>query len=154
MTEERIELASLRDIGRERVRQIQEENWTAEHDDQHEHGELALAAALFATPVTLYERNEDFIGYHFVDPWPWADEWDKRPTLKNYEPMPGKAMPYKTRRDLLVKAGALIAAEIDRLDRAHHVPYPEDMEQSPSGGVDKDSASRLRMDHAGEGPSE
>ncbi|HCT33652.1 MAG TPA: hypothetical protein DF966_10890, partial [Sulfitobacter sp.] len=58
------------------------------------------------TPFRLFsqESREDHV--LFEDPWPseWDDEWDKRDQLD--------------RRRKLVIAGALIAAEIDRLDRA------------------------------------
>lgn len=43
---------ALMDIGAERARQIASEGWTAEHDDKHEHGELALAAAAYATSAS------------------------------------------------------------------------------------------------------
>jgi len=106
-------------ISDERERQLTVEGWTAEHDEQHTEGELALVAALYATPIPLYERRNMGGGISFVDPWPWFDEvevtrygdglttqvpaWDKR---KKHN---------KLRR--LVIAGALIAAEIDRLQR-------------------------------------
>lgn len=106
-------------IAEERDRQIKVEGWSAEHDEQHTDGELALAAALYATPEPLYAKRNVGSGISFVDPWPWFDEvevtrygdglttqvpaWDKR---KKHN---------KLRR--LVIAGALIAAEIDRLQR-------------------------------------
>tara|TARA_R100000789_G_scaffold81287_1_gene76551 strand:- start:7211 stop:7633 length:423 start_codon:yes stop_codon:yes gene_type:complete len=93
-------------ILQERERQETEEGWTPEHDDQHTDETLALVAALYATPFRLFsqESSEDHV--LFEDPWPseWDDEWDKRDQLD--------------RRRKLVIAGALIAAEIDRLDRA------------------------------------
>jgi hypothetical protein len=88
-------------IAAERQRQIEAEGWTAAHDDEHEDGELALAAALYASPVPLYARHRS--GHHY-DPWPWSEDWDKRGTT--------------SRLRALEKAGALIAAEIDRLTRA------------------------------------
>jgi hypothetical protein len=75
-------------IAIERSRQLQVEGWTAGHDDEHEDGELAVAAACYCL--------DDF------EKWPWDLEWWK-PT---HDPI----------RDL-TKAGALIAAEIDRLLR-------------------------------------
>lgn len=85
-------------ISEERDRQISQEGWTAEHDDEHNHGELAKAAACYAvyhTDAKVVEGDEDA--------WPWSKEWDKR----------------KDPNDIrnLVKAGALIAAEIDRIQR-------------------------------------
>ena len=92
-------------IAAERRRQIEVEGWAPEHDDQHTDETLALVAALYATPFRLFsqESSEDHV--LFEDPWPseWDDEWDKREELD--------------RRRKLVISGALIAAEIDRLDR-------------------------------------
>lgn len=76
------------DVLAERRRQIEVEGWTPEHDDGHRHSELADAAACYAT-------NDRTL-------WPWSAEWWK-PT---------------TRRRDLVRAAALILAEIERLDRA------------------------------------
>jgi hypothetical protein len=81
----------LRDLMAERRRQVTEEGWSAEHDDAHQTGELAQAAATYA----LFDNKlAPFI-------WPWAPEWWKP----------------KDRRNNLVRAGALILAEIERLDR-------------------------------------
>lgn len=89
-------------IMRERERQIAEEGWTPAHDDAHARGEIAGAAVCYvlktlSIPGQLGERARLF----GRDLWPWAPHWWK-PT---------------DRRRNLVKAGALIAAEIDRLDR-------------------------------------
>jgi hypothetical protein len=84
---------AILDITAERLRQIAFEGWTPEHDDAHGTGELADAAACYALGT---ERIQHF------KLWPWSWEWWK-PT---------------DRRCDLVKAGALIVAEIERLDRA------------------------------------
>lgn len=112
-------------IAAERERQIKEEGWTPEHDDEHSDGSLALAAVCYATPVQLYRQEEYRTGPAFVDPWPdsWDERWDKRfrygERKKNPGNSPANPRTYtkKERFDLLVKAGALIAAEIDRLQR-------------------------------------
>lgn len=88
----------------ERQRQIQKEGWSAKHDDNHGEGQIALAAACYA----LAEENRRitrviFQWWRIGQIWPWAKKWWK-PTPKN-------------RIKELVKAGALIAAEIDRLQR-------------------------------------
>lgn len=112
----------------ERQRQIEEEGWTAEHDDTHTSEQLAMAAACYAAPEKIYVRLEFAGGVDFHDPWPWAGIWDKRAgcgdTRKgeknegaNFPPDPGEYLDNE-RLDLLTKAGALIAAEIDRLTRA------------------------------------
>jgi hypothetical protein len=92
------------DVLAERQRQISEEGWTPEHDDEHVNGELAQAAACYADYSVL---GEDMIielsddGKPVPGGWPWASSWWK---------------PKDPRSDL-VRAGALILAEIERLDR-------------------------------------
>jgi hypothetical protein len=90
-------------IADERERQKTEEGWTEEHDDAHSEGELAAAAACYAMPERLrdYLRSRD--GRKVLAPvqWPWSPKW--------WKPKDGM--------DDLVRAGALIAAEIERLQR-------------------------------------
>lgn len=108
-------------IIKERERQITEEGWTAEHDDEHTYCELALAAVCYASPVTLYEKTDIGLGagISFTDPWPesWDCEWDKRARDENGGLVPVDHLSSEKRIRDLVKAGALIAAEIDRLQR-------------------------------------
>jgi hypothetical protein len=80
-------------IRAERERQIASEGWTAEHDDQWLNGELATAAAYYALPA---EAGTPPL-------WPWACEWNKKEK--------------HNRLRQLVIAGALIVAEIERLQR-------------------------------------
>lgn len=90
-------------IAAERQRQIGEEGWTPEHDALHGTEELAVAAALYALPDRDRPmRMRDPAGVPRT--WPWGDSW--------WKPCPDDRV-----REL-VKAGALIAAEIDRLQRA------------------------------------
>lgn len=85
-------------IAEERHRQIYEKGWTAEHDDMHEvSGQLSKAALCYL--VTSRDPKHAAC----LASWPWAAEW--------WKPSPD---PIRN----LVKAGALIAAEIDRLQRA------------------------------------
>lgn len=88
---------ALRDVIQERARQTDQEDWTPEHDDRHTHGELAGAAACYVLTSVPDWTGRPPIGAL----WPWDRAWWK-PT---------------TRRRDLVKAGALILAEIERLDR-------------------------------------
>jgi SHS2 domain-containing protein len=88
-------------ITKERKRQIEKEGWDAEHDAEHTEEELVYAAICYAAPEKVFILCEDDDGYHFVDPWPWDEEWDKRKKHKLIK--------------RLTIAGALIAAEIDRL---------------------------------------
>lgn len=106
------ESAALSDIAAERRRQIEIEGWTPEHDDRHDTGELARAASCYA--LSASEEGvavEDFLYDDNGAPlcprwWPWDTDWWK---------------PSGDRRDL-VKAGALIVAEIERLDRITPAP--------------------------------
>lgn len=90
----------IMEIARERERQMSVEGWTAEHDDKHARGDMAKAAACYALNAGRapeYKDNEFIRSY-----WPWDWKWWK---------------PRSSRRDL-IKAGALIVAEIERIDRA------------------------------------
>ena len=93
--EDMVERVAIRDITGERERQITDEHWSPEHDDKHSGGEMAMAAACYAYGEIIDTQT----GYCL---WPWFEDWWK---------------PADTRRNL-VKAGALIVAEIERLDRA------------------------------------
>jgi hypothetical protein len=90
-------MTGIERIAAERKRQIEEEGWTAEQDDQRKDGELAKAAACYA-----YPRGDGFFSRKAAL-WPWDDGW--------YKPTPDNRI-----REL-EKAGALCAAEIDRLQR-------------------------------------
>ena len=109
-------------IADERARQIAEEGWTPEHDDEHLQGELALVGALYATPMRLFEqRRNDDLAVIFCDPWPstWTKRWDKRLVRRDDPPFPNNADIFRIHE--LEKAGALVAAEIDRLLRKAHL---------------------------------
>src|SRR5260370_1146778 len=108
--------AVMAEIAAERARQISKEGWMPEHDDGHDAGELALAAACYATPILLYKRENYANQITFNDPWPWSEGDDRRPGEGNVVASNGSLTPKKRRRQL-VKAAALIVAEIERLDR-------------------------------------
>lgn len=98
-------------IAAERVRQITDEDYTPEHDDEHVNGDIALAAVCYAAPEPIYvRRNEPEVV--FRDPWPWGRNDDKR----------GPRFDRARRIRDLTKAGALIAAEIDRMLRRGGTP--------------------------------
>lgn len=103
-------------IAAERARQVSEEGYDASHDDEHDDGDLAMAAACYAAPESIYVREDRANQVTFTDPWPWDWRCDTRPTDGNVV-TPEKATTAQRIR-LLEKAGALIAAEIDRLLRA------------------------------------
>jgi hypothetical protein len=133
-------------IATERRRQIEVEGWTPEHDDEHDSAQLAMAGAAYATAAravvhtlqycrgrgrehaerqsdpaererllqlcaedeadplnNYYGRNDDGSVRPPRFDWPWDASWWK----PSNDPVRN-----------LVKAGALIAAEIDRLQRA------------------------------------
>jgi hypothetical protein len=102
-------------IAAERQRQLEMEGHTPKHDALHDREELARAAIEYATPWR--RRGAATRGWRNVPvAWPWADaEW------KAYTG-PRGADGYWTpeaaagRVRELVKAGALLAAEIDRLN--------------------------------------
>src|SRR6056297_610244 len=94
-------------IAEERERQISKEGWTPEHDDTHTQSELAMAAVCYAKPD--WNRGMNDAGDAPLG-WPWAGEWWK--PLVSF----GQYSEDSRIRELQ-KAGALIAAEIDRLQR-------------------------------------
>jgi len=125
-------MSAIDDIAAERRRQIEVEGFDDHHDDEHPNGELALAAACYASPYPIFRKFPGAAGGVFMDPWPWSDGFDNRYRYGSCREgsawhrdgrLPNPATyTVAERRDLLVKAGALIAAEIDRLDRANPKP--------------------------------
>lgn len=87
--------AAARDVLAERRRQVEGEGWTPEHDDKHQHKEMSRAAACYCLAAEGMTNLPH-------DLWPWEDSWFK----------------YGDHRGMLVKAGALILAEIERRDRS------------------------------------
>lgn len=85
------------EIAAERKRQAEEEGFGTAHDDMEMQGELARAAACYA-----YRSTEG----DYIDVLPLSWPWNK----SSWKP---KGNP----RYMLIKAGALIVAEIERLDR-------------------------------------
>ncbi len=108
-------------IQKERKRQVLEEHWTPKHDAEHTDASLAMAACCYAAPGRLFVMVEYAKGPAFQDPWPdsWEERYDKREFDGNVL-IPNEKLPKKKRIRNLVKAGALIAAEIDRLSRRSH----------------------------------
>ena len=106
-------------IEEERERQISQEGYTPEHDDNHDDSELLKAADCYITAVRrmsqLVYKN---LWKKLPALWPWDKEWWK----PSDDPVRN-----------LVKAGALIAAEIDRIQRLQSEKTDE-VHQEP--GVD------------------
>ena len=99
---ERLEGDAAIDVLKERVRHIDEEGFTPDHDDEHDDRHLIDAALCYVQrhcDARMFHRPP-----HMDAParWPWE--------LESWKPK-------SARRDL-VRAASLIIAEIERLDRA------------------------------------
>ncbi|UWQ77381.1 hypothetical protein [Leisingera sp. M658] len=113
------------DIGAERRRHIEGEGFTAERDDAYTEFELERAAACYALMAckTAEPWMKPQIDYAIRNLWPWHSDWQK------------DALP----RHLLTKAGALVAAAMDKYDRsntarAEQLQRLAEIEQAASDG--------------------
>lgn len=95
---------AAQDVLAERCRQVKREGYTPEHDDEHACGEIAAYAAFYAMPPACREWPAEDTGYGATlaaaivpHGWPIPEDGDRRREL--------------------VKAGALVLAEIERIDR-------------------------------------
>jgi hypothetical protein len=101
-------------IQKERDRQVDQIRYTPARDDQYIDHALAWAAVSYASPF----RDEDPHPF-----WPWHENvWRPGLAAGDWERLPPDAHKWsQEQRDArireLTKAGALIAAEIDRLMR-------------------------------------
>lgn len=92
---------------KERIKQVYDKGYDADHDDKLKRGELSRAAFCYAEPNKRY-REDVFAGKKQLKTvpnkaWPWKqNKWDSYPRSRNRE---------------LVIAIALIAAEIEREER-------------------------------------
>jgi NTP pyrophosphatase (non-canonical NTP hydrolase) len=96
---------AVTDIAAERQRQVDVEGWSEAHDDEHDGYQMARAAGCYAFHASREDDDGDtgmFVSAAVHHGWPWDRAWWKP----------------KSRRTDLVRAGALIVAEIERLDRA------------------------------------
>lgn len=116
-------MSGIERITAERIRQVHEEGWSLRHDDRHETDELARAALCYATPhrdrdevpVRQGQLGEGWescsVGeaeFFIPEAWPFS------PT--DWKPSGGVSAADRLRE--LAMAGALIAAEMDRLERS------------------------------------
>ena len=95
-------------IAEERQRQLSFEGWSDEHDDKYKSEELARAAAVYALPDRVREKLRNGKPKLF----PFSVNWWKPASFSEKD---GRYILDRKRQ--LAKAGALIAAEIDRLNR-------------------------------------
>lgn len=95
--------SAIAHIENERRRQLSEEGWTPEHDDQHSDGSMLRAAVIYWQHAARPDIPLQFDLDGRPVGWSWERKWWK---------------PKDRFRDL-VRAGALCLAERDRLRRAH-----------------------------------
>ncbi|WP_449255160.1 hypothetical protein [Bosea sp. (in: a-proteobacteria)] len=88
---------AFRDVLAERRRQVEVKGWTPEHDDTHDAGELARAGACYALMTAGFS--------------PYGG------TVSQAQPRGWGRFKLGIARDMLVKAAALLIAEIERIDR-------------------------------------
>ena len=97
-------------IRQERRRHLEYKKWSVSHDDEHTSEELAWAAVCHAAPCEIARvtrrktQADNSVEVTYSNPWPWRRDEDKRDK--------------HNRLKQLIIAGALCAAEIDRLLRA------------------------------------
>jgi hypothetical protein len=104
-------------IAAERQRQVEVEGWTPDHDAKHADSQMADAAMCYiGTSINEFnEYSSELSKAPYA--WPWAEKWWK----PSNDPVRN-----------LVKAGALIAAEIDRIQRRDR-PAPDVCENCGHG---------------------
>ncbi len=93
---------SVKLIWDERLRQINQEGYDSFHDDGEAEGQLSKSAMVYACPEHQREQVMNF--------WSWDMQYLK----------PSSEDTIDGRIKNLIKAGALICAEIDRLERLKH----------------------------------
>ena len=101
---------AAQDVLAERARQVSAEGWTPDHDDEHREGAMASAAAVYCLCQEGPRKPGEPSELHSSRRWEfnilraiWPSGWHFNP---------------KDRRQNLVRAAALLLAEIERLDRA------------------------------------
>lgn len=102
-----LQSAGAQRIADERTRQLYIEGWDVAHDRGHDPNVLALAGMCYASMATAVDDVRDMLRTQmpYGGIWPWEPEWWK----------PGKDNTEPSRIRELEIAGALFAAEIDRM---------------------------------------
>jgi hypothetical protein len=103
--------------------------YDADHDDDHDKGEMAVAAAWMASPIRVLNKflsdNDQYCGHEPSYKEAWPKGWGSKPKKKdpiNWWESPRASVvsqeeAIKSRIDELARAGSLCASEIDRLLR-------------------------------------
>lgn len=94
-------MSAIDDVTAERQRQVSVEGFTFDHDDVYTDDELIAAAVSYLMAVACRDYDQEYKLSAPPETWPWDLSWWK---------------PKDRRRDL-VRAAALIIAEIERMDR-------------------------------------
>ena len=104
-----IKSKAISDVLLERNRQVEKEHYSLDHDDEYVNNELIRAADSYAQHVIgrgwVHDSNfgpEVYQSEEAPDLWPWDQDFWK---------------PENPRKDL-VRAAALLIAEIERIDRS------------------------------------
>lgn len=122
----RVNLPALVAVASERARQLAFEGYDPGHDDLHEGGQLALAASAYAWAAGVFARTH---GSHPVGAPHW---WPFEPSAFATVEDPRRA---------LERAGALVLAEWERLQRAQASAPQADPLSDPAGGPDPQSTA-------------
>lgn len=105
---------ALLTFGRERARQVSVEGYDEGHDDGYRNGQLGKAAACYAIVASSPPDRDAFPAGHPPSLWPWDPEhWKPKDPASD-----------------LVRAGALLVAELERRLRAE----ARDRESQTAGG--------------------
>jgi hypothetical protein len=92
-------------VAKERSRQINDEGYKREHDDEHTDGSIADAAACYAANGTIYKATlPKNMQKSFKYVWPWNWSFFKKEK--------------HTRKKQLIISAALLMAEYERIERA------------------------------------
>ena len=123
-------------IADERKRQIESEGWTPEHDDEHNEAELTEAARSYCwahfCQTTLGATVKDLR----IIPDCWPEKWDRSWWKPSSDPIRN-----------LARAGALIAAEIDRIQRkASTNPAKSDEVTAEASAAEVDRSAKVLSD--------
>lgn len=127
--------SALSDVASERQRQISAEGWDAAHDDAHDEFEMSRAAAFYCLhtaadilPEPDVDAPSDRCGLFLTADNAWPENWSRHLWKK----------PKDARRNL-VRAAALIIADIERLDRKA-LPSPPGQDDRTNDGSETDGS--------------